>query len=174
MNYFEFYQIPISFQVDAAALRRTFYQNSKKYHPDFHTLADAAKQAEMLEKSSLNNEAYQTLSDPDRRMQYILKLKGLLQEEGQQNIPQAFLMEMMEINEGLMELELDFDPKRYAAALQDLENLENTLLHDIQPILENYTADAGSDADLQAALEYFLKKRYLLRIRENLSKFAAH
>ena len=173
MDYFEFYKLPISFQVDAVALRRTFYQNSKKYHPDFHTLADAAQQAEMLEKSTLNNEAYQTLSDPDRRMRYILQLKGFLQEEGQQNIPQEFLMEMMEINEGLMELELDFDPERYAAALQALENLENNLLHGIQPVLENYNNKTGTEADLQAVLEYFLKKRYLLRIRENLSKFAA-
>ena len=28
------------------------------------------------------------------------------------------------------------------------------------------------DADLMKAKEYFLKKRYLLRVKENLSKFA--
>lgn len=172
MNYFEFYNIPVSFQVDESALRRTFYQNSKKYHPDYHTLSDAEQQAEMLEKATLNNEAFQTLSDPDRRIRYILQLKGLLQEEGKQTVPQDFLMEMMEINEGLMELELDFDETRYAAVLKEIDNLENNLIEGIQPVLNNYSDEAENSADLQTVLEYYLKKRYLLRIRENLSKFA--
>ena len=101
MNYFEFYDIPISFKIDAAALKRTFYRLSKKYHPDFFTQESEEKQAEILQLSSLNNEAYQTLSNFDRRMKYVLDLKGVLAEEGQNQIPQAFLMEMMEINEGL-------------------------------------------------------------------------
>ncbi len=172
MNYFEFYGIPVSFQVEEAALRRIFYQNSKKYHPDFHTLSDEVQQAEMLEKATWNNEAYQTLSDPDRRMRHVLQVKGLWEEEGKQNIPQDFLMDMMEINEALMELELDFDPGRFAEAVQAIENIEKELLQGIQPILDNYNEDTCSDRDLQNIRDFFLKKRYLLRIHENLSKFA--
>jgi molecular chaperone HscB len=172
MNYFEFYGIPVSFQVDEAALRRIFYQNSKKYHPDFHTLSDEVQQGEMLEKATWNNEAYQTLSDPDRRMRYVLQIKGLWEDEGKQNIPQDFLMDMMDINEALMELELDFDPGRFAEAVQAVENIEKELSQGIQPILDNYTEETGSDRDLQSIRDFFLKKRYLLRIHENLSKFA--
>ncbi len=173
MTYFEFYGIPVSFQVDEPALRRIFYQNSKKYHPDFHTQADDARQAEMLELATVNTRAYQTLSDPDQRMRYILELKGLLEEEGKQTLPQDFLMEMMDINEALMELELDFDPERYAGIANDLESIEQTLSQKIRPILENFDKGNYSEAILKSVLEYFLKKRYLLRIRENLSKFAA-
>ncbi len=172
MNYFEFFNIPVSFQVDQDALRRRFYENSKKYHPDFHTLANAAQQADMLEKSTLNNEAYQTLSDPDRRMRYVLQLNGLLPEEGQQTVPQDFLLDMMAINEGLMELELDFDPDRYQTLLAELENLENTLLESIRPLLETSSETGPDKPALHAVLDYYFKKRYLLRIRENLSKFA--
>jgi molecular chaperone HscB len=172
MNYFEFYGIPVSFQVEEAALRRIFYQNSKKYHPDFHTLSDELQQAEMLEKATWNNEAYQTLSDPDRRMRHVLQIKGLWEDEGKQNIPQDFLMDMMEINEALMELELDFDPGRFAEAVQAVENIEKELFQGIQPILDNYNEETGSDRDLQSIRDFFLKKRYLLRIHENLSKFA--
>ena len=174
MTYFEFYGIPVSFQVDEPALRRIFYQNSKKYHPDFHTLADEKQQAEMLELSSLNNEAYQTLSDPDRRMRYILGINGLLSDDGEdkQTMPRDFLTEMMDINESLMELEFDFDPERYAAALSAAETLENDLNDGIRPVLENYPNNPDPAADLRAVLEYYLKKRYLLRIRENLSTFA--
>lgn len=173
MDYFEFYGIPVSFQVDEPALRRIFYRNSKKFHPDFHTLANEQQQAEMLEKASQNNEAYQTLSDPDRRIRYVLQLKGLLEEESKHNIPQAFLMDVMDINEGLMELELDFDETRYNETLREVEDIENKLLKDIRPVLEKYTDGKSPELDLKAVLEYYLKKRYLLRIRENLSKFAA-
>jgi len=96
MTLFEFYNIPITFIPDEAALRKTFYANSKKYHPDFYTLASQEEQEKALELSTLNNEAFKILSDQDRRMKYILELKGVMGEEGQNNIPQDFLMEMME------------------------------------------------------------------------------
>ena len=173
MNYFELYGIPVSFAVDEPALRRIFYQNSKKYHPDFHTRADAQQQAEMLELATLNTKAFQTLSDPDRRIRYVLELNGLLGDESKTpNLPQAFLMEMMEINEQLMEQELDFDPERQKSLEQTLATLENELRAAIQPTLEQYTASSGTAADLEAVLDFFLKKRYLLRIQENLSRFA--
>lgn len=174
MTYFEFYDIPVSFQVDEPALRRIFYQNSKKYHPDFHTLADERQQAEMLEMATLNNEAYQTLSDPDRRMRYVLKINGLLEEEGEgkQEIPRAFLMDMMDINEALMELEFDFDPDRYQETLNATASLENELEEAVRPVLDAYPNGPDPAADLRVVQEFFLKKRYLLRIRENLSKFA--
>lgn len=172
MNYFEFYGIPVSFRIDEAALRSTYYRNSKQFHPDFHTLSGEGQQADMLELATQNNEAYQTLSDPDKRMRYILKLKGLLEDESKLTLPKEFLMEMMEINETLMELEFDFDPKRFAAVEHSMENQEKSLEKAIQPVLDNYSEQHGTQSDLLSVLDYFLKKRYLLRIRENLSKFA--
>lgn len=172
MNFFEFYGLPLSFNVDTARLRSVFLQNSKKFHPDFHTLAGEAEQAEMLEQSTRNNEAYKILSDPDRRMRYILEIKGLIgPEETHPPLPQAFLMDMMDLNESLMELEFDFDPQRYEAALRSINDLEQTLDREIAPVLNNWTEGDGPQA-LAGVRDYFLKKRYLLRIRENLSKFA--
>lgn len=174
MNYFEFFNIPVSFSVDEPSLRRLFYQNSKKYHPDYHTLADAQQQADMLELATLNTRAYQTLSDPDKRMRYVLELNGLLEDEGKQPpLPQAFLMDMMDLNEALMELEMDFDSERYSQTEQAITQVEQDLDSSIRPVLEKGAPAASDPADLKLVLEYFLKKRYLLRIRENLSKFAA-
>jgi molecular chaperone HscB len=172
MNYFEFFEIPISFKVDEAALKRIFYANSKKYHPDFYTLESEEKQAEILELSTLNNQAYKTLSDFDKRMKYILDLKEILAEEGQNQLPQSFLMEMMDINEVLMELEFDFDAQKFEQAKTELKALETSLFKSIESIVESYDDNNSSDKELLAIKEYYLKKRYLLRIRENLSKFA--
>eukprot|EP01037_Dinobryon_pediforme_P000940 gene940-947_t len=105
MNYFEFYGIPESFAPDTALLKKKFYELSKKYHPDFYANEDEAKQQEILELSTLNNKAYQTLSDPNKRLEYILSLHELLKEGAKPQLPADFLMEMMDINERLMDVE---------------------------------------------------------------------
>lgn len=173
MNYFEFYKIPISFKVDEEGIKKQFYRYSKEYHPDFYTLESEEKQAEVLQLSTLNNEAYQTLSNQDRRMKYVLQLKGTLEEEGNNKIPQDFLMEMMEINEALMELEFGFDQVAYDTVLQQLKSLESALYNDIESIIENYDDKKTTESELLAVKDYYLKKRYLLRIHENLNKFAS-
>jgi len=173
MNHFGFYNLPVAFTVDEAVVRRAYLLNSKKYHPDFHTLSDESEQANMLELSTRNNEAFKTLSDPDNRVRYVLELKGLLGQNHENPVlPQDFLMEMMDVNEALMELNSDFDMERYSNTLQAVKNLETELETSIQPIISTWTEATGSDADLQKVQEYFFKKRYLLRIKENLSKFA--
>lgn len=173
MNYFEFFEIPVSFQLDEAALKKSFYANSKKYHPDFYTLESEEKQMEVLELSTLNNKAYKTLSDFDKRMKYILELKGILGEEGKNQLPQEFLMEMMDINENLMELEFDFDQSNFEKVQNELQAMESNLLAEVNPALENYQDESPNTAELEAIKNYFLKKRYLLRIKENLNKFAS-
>ncbi|MEO6759366.1 MAG: iron-sulfur cluster co-chaperone HscB C-terminal domain-containing protein [Saprospiraceae bacterium] len=173
MDYFEFFGLPVSFQVDVAELQKRFYRYSRQYHPDFHTLADGDEQERMLEMSTLNNRAWNTLSNPDQRIRYILEMKGLVGDEtNQPPIPQDFLMDMMDINEGLMELEFDFEAERYATLQNEVTKLESELEANIRPLLETWTETTGTDAQLQAVRDFYLKKRYLLRIRENLSKFA--
>ncbi len=172
MNYFEFYHLPISFLLDEAALKKTFYANSKRYHPDFFTLEDEARQNEILELSTLNTQAYKTLSDFDRRMKYVLELKDIFEEEGKNSLPQDFLMDMMDINESIMELEFDFDETAYEKVLKDAQNIENQIFEDIKFIIENYQDGVTLQSDLEKVKNFYLKKRYLLRILENVSKFA--
>jgi len=172
MNYFEFFKIPVSFNLNEAELKKAFYSNSKKFHPDFFTLESKEKQMEVLELSTLNNNAFKTLSNFDKRMKYILELKEVLGEEGKNKIPQEFLMEMMEINENLMELEFDFDKNNFDEIQNSLKKLESILLEEVNPYIENYNDAAPKEVELDAIKNYFLKKRYLLRIKENLNKFA--
>ena len=173
MNYFEFYNLPISFNVDAAALKKTFYSYSKRYHPDFFTLESEAEQAKILELSTLNTQAYKTLSDTERRMKYVLEITGAMGEEGQNKLPQDFLGDMMDINEAIMELEFDPDETILEKVKNDVQIIENQLLKDIKSVLDNYKHGETIASELEKIKIFFLKKRYLLRISENLSKFAA-
>ena len=171
MQFFSFFDLPVSFVLDDTDLRKRYLSNSKKYHPDFYTLESDAKQAEILQLSSLNNEAYRTLSDFDQRMKYILEEKGLL-VEGQNEIPKNFLLEMMDINEQLMELEFDIDQTVFDAVKQEVESAEKELFDEVEGIIQGYTEEKSGLEELNQIKNFYLKKRYLLRIKENLSTFA--
>jgi molecular chaperone HscB len=169
MNYFEFFNLEPSFYLDENLLRKAFLQNSKMYHPDFFTLESKEKQAEILERSTFNNEAYKTLKDFDKRLYYILDLNNIIEEEGKNTVPQDFLMEMMEVNEALMELEFDFDPIKKEKLENQLDALEQNLLNSIESNLKGYTSTTKSE-NLNPVKDYYFKKKYLIRLRENLQK----
>ncbi|MFN4080014.1 MAG: iron-sulfur cluster co-chaperone HscB C-terminal domain-containing protein [Saprospiraceae bacterium] len=173
-NYFEFFDLPTSFQIDEAELKRRYYDNSKRYHPDFHTHADAARQAEMLEMASLNNEAWRTLANHESRTRHLLQLHGLMRDERQTPaMPPDFLMEVMEINEALMDLQMDPDPNNAERARQAIEALRAQLESEAESLKRQWQGPEDLQT-LKKIEENFYKKRYLLRIDENLRNFAAH
>jgi len=79
---------------------------------------------------------------------------------------------MMDINEALMDLEFDFDTERFSSTLKAVNALENELDTSVQTVLSSWTESPENDASLIKVRDFFFKKRYLLRIKENLSKFA--
>ncbi|GAB3841649.1 Fe-S protein assembly co-chaperone HscB [Hymenobacter jeollabukensis] len=172
-DYFAFYDLPESFLPDEKALKAKYYALSRQYHPDFHATAAPEEQRRVLELSTLNTNAYRTLSHFDLRLQYVLQRHDLL-EEGKQELPADFLMEVMELNEQLMELEFEPDPTVAAQVQTEVERLENELEAEARPVLEGYAALPAEQrpAALLQVRTYYLKRRYLLRIRESLAKFA--
>lgn len=170
INYFVFYNLPISFLIDSKQLRQQFLTLSKKYHPDFHTMESDEKQAEILELSTINNEAYKILNDDEKRMKYVLELKNLLGKNIKPELPQDFLMEMMDINERVMDLQFDYDEAIHRAIELELSAKEEALFATIKPNLENYSEELTSLQELESIRDYYLKNRYLLRLKENMQK----
>lgn len=174
-DYFAFYGLPESFLPDEAVLKRLYYARSRETHPDFHATTSAENQAAMLAQATLNTDAYRTLADPDQRMAYLLRRHGLLEEGKQEPLPSDFLLDMMDLNEQLMELETTPNATAVAQVAADVTALANTLDAGIQPVLAGYE---GLPADhrpaaLQQIRTYYLKKRYLLRIQQQVATFAA-
>lgn len=169
-DYFEFYDLPVSFNPDPALIKQKFYAFSKQYHPDFYINESEEKQAEVLELSTVNNKAYQVLSDPQKRLAYILELKGHLTEGEQYVLPQDFLMEMMDVNEALMDLQLEPD----AAKLSDLKQEVNTIEQGIADEMESAIADFDDSQDQDALLavikDLHYRGKYLFRIKESIAK----
>ncbi|MCX8212267.1 MAG: Fe-S protein assembly co-chaperone HscB [Lewinella sp.] len=166
INYFTYFNLPVSPTIDQAALKKQFYANSKRFHPDFHTLAGEKAQEEALEQSTLNNQGYKILTDADRRLKHLLDIKGALGEEGTNKMPQAFLMEMMDINEALMELQFEDDPAARVKVDGMIGGLEAGFDEDVAKVLNHYDDATVSKVDLEKLKDYYLKKRYLRRLKQ--------
>ncbi len=174
-DYFDFYGLPLSFNLDAAAVKQQFYKFSKQYHPDFFINESEERQAEVLEMSTLNNKAYQVLSDPQRRLQYILEIKGILKEGENYVLPQGFLMEMMDVNESLMDLQFDPDPDRLDALKDSVSSIEQEINDEIVVLTANFELQdvVQQTESLVAIKDLFYRLKYLRRIQESIIKAAA-
>lgn len=171
-DYFAFYGLPLSFNPDTALVKQKFYEFSKKYHPDFYINESEEKQAEVLELSTVNNKAYQVLSDPQKRLHYILELKGLLKEGENYVLPQSFLMDMMDINEALMDLQFDPDPVKLAGLKEDVNGVEKGLSDEILSLTTSFEAQDADEQNktLISVKDLYYRTKYLLRLRESIAK----
>jgi molecular chaperone HscB len=157
MNYFELFDIPVSLKVGKNSLAQKYFELQKKYHPDFFTQATEYEQANALEKSSEINKALKVLKNEMETIKYVLQLKSLLEEEEKYQLPPAFLMEVMELNEELSE-----------NSAQQITNLEAEIYTPVKDIIENFKDSATTTKELLQVKEYYYKKKYLQRILDRM------
>ena len=175
MNYFEFYELPVSFNPDAQLVKKKFYELSKKYHPDFYINSSAAKQEEVLELSTLNNKAYQVLGDTQKLLHYILELKGILKEGENYSLPQSFLMEMMEVNEALMDLQFEPDAVKLDAIKNEVAAIAAGMQQELNKLTVSFDGqkEDGEHILLAAVKDLYYRKKYLNRINDSILKLEA-
>ncbi|HKZ67533.1 MAG TPA: Fe-S protein assembly co-chaperone HscB [Chitinophagaceae bacterium] len=169
MNYFELFDIPVQLKVDKTSLHKKFIELSKKYHPDYFVTQADEKQAEVLEISASINKAWKIFQNPDETIKYVLQIKNLLDEEEKYQLPPAFLMEMMEINEQLADAGMDGDPATITHLQSILSNLQNEIYEPVKEIVEHYHEGVTTEKELLQVKEYYFKKKYLNRISQQLT-----
>jgi len=170
MNHFELFELPISLHPDTRQLKQKFYALSRKFHPDFYTQESELEQAEALEKSSQINKAFKIFQDGDETIKYVLQLKGLLQEEEKYDLPPAFLMEVMELNEQMMEAKMDGEAASATRLKTAIAELEEEIYAPVKMIVEGYEEGKTTEADLLKVKEYYYKKKYLNRILATMNR----
>jgi molecular chaperone HscB len=122
VDYFSFFGLPPKLNVDVVALEKSFYELSRRLHPDLNARSGSQEQEWSLEQSSLLNDAYRTLRDPIKRTEYLLHLEGVELEEQsktateqaratgetkKQIVPPDLLEEVFELNMQLEELRMN-------------------------------------------------------------------
>jgi len=167
MNYFELYDIPVSFQVDPALLKKKHSELSRQYHPDSSTNAEEGQSAVQGNASQVNK-AYKIFQDQDETIQYVLKIKNLLTEDEKYELDPQFLMEVMDINEELVELELDEKQEQLMNVEQKTNRLLLKIYEDVAPIIEYYKEDTTTEEELLQVKDFYFQKKYLQRILDRI------
>lgn len=170
MNYFELFEIPVQLKVDFPSLNRKYIELSRKYHPDYFVNKSPEKQAEALDKSTLLNKALKTFKNGEETIKYVLHLKGLLEEEEKYELPAEFLMEVLEINEKLMDA--GGAPDLLINLKTAIANLQSEIYEPVKQIVEHYQEGITSEKELLQVKEYYFKKKYLDRIKEQLKSLS--
>ncbi len=170
-DYFEFYELPVQFNPDQQIVKAKFYAFSKQYHPDFYANESEEKQQEVLELSTLNNKAYQTLSNAGKRLKYVLELKGIVATDEGYQLPQSFLMEMMDVNEALMDLEFEPDEAKLDAVKKDIALIEKQLEDNLSGLLMQFDKHPeDSEKLLPEIKDIFYRQKYITRIRSRIAE----
>ena len=150
-DYFEVFGLPRKLQIDLDGLQRSFYELSRRHHPDFHQGAGAEEQARALEDSALVNRAYRALRDPVARVEYLIAL-----EEGREvreettaktKVPRDLLAEMLEVQEMLEEAR----SSRLTDETAERLRAERRRLQERHQVEEDALIAAGSEWDAAVA-----------------------
>jgi len=161
--------VPRAFPIDEAVLERAYLKASRLVHPDYFGGKPKEEQQQAMRATALLNDAYQTLRDPVRRGEYLLRLLGGKTASADRTTPPCFLAEMLELRE-----ETD-DPAlpeaRKAELLADVNGRVAALLRELPPLFEKALASSiGQRGGLLSALRSALNSYYYLEtLRENLS-----
>jgi molecular chaperone HscB len=171
-DYFSFYSISPRFFPDVNELKKKYYDYSKQFHPDYFTLEDKNKQSEVLELSSYNNKAYSTLSDYNKRIRYILSMFMDISDEKSHKIDGEFLMEMMDVNENISDAALEKNVNKLNELKEEMENRISELDESVLPEMKSFDEGNREINLLEKIKDYYFKRKYILRIQENIANFA--
>ena len=103
-DHFTLFGLPRRYVLDMPELERLYRDVQARVHPDRHVGLSDAEQRLAMQWSTQANEAYQTLRQPLKRAQYLLRLAGVdVQLEHNTAMPPEFLMQQMEWREAVAE-----------------------------------------------------------------------
>lgn len=156
-DYFALYDVPLSFFPDEKLIRERFYAISRDSHPDLHA---SSGPSEAMKRTMMNNEAYRIISNFDKRLPYILELKGLMIPGEKYDLKPAFLMEMLELNEEL-------DEARVSGSLGNIHQKVQTLSDDLEQVLKQLCEQydkSGQEELLPEIKDLYYRRKYLQRL----------
>lgn len=110
-NYFELFEIPVSYDVDLNQLQQRYRDLQKTVHPDKYASASSQERRISMQQTSQINQALHTLKHPVERAVYLLQLKGVdFTMDNETTMDAGFLMEQMEMREQLESIREQNDP----------------------------------------------------------------
>lgn len=99
MNYFEIFDIKISYSIDINLLEDRYFKRQKDFHPDRYASKSDDEKLDAMQKSMEANKAYETLKSDLLRAEYLITEQGIplcKESEAAKRISSESLMEAFE------------------------------------------------------------------------------
>jgi molecular chaperone HscB len=159
-----------AFAVDLGELERRYKDAARRLHPDRFVRADPRARRASLARSVQLNDAWKTLRDPVKRAEYLLAKAGIEVggEEGTMRttggaasgkekvpVPQALLMDVMELREGLMDARAEDDDARVRALTADVRERRRVAMDAVAAAFAAAPADVDRAASELVAVRYY-------------------
>lgn len=166
-NFFELFEIPISYDVDSVRIQRLYMELQKQVHPDKFVNASDREKSLSMQKTSWINEAKSTLESPVLRAVYLLKLKGLdINLENETTMDSGFLMQQLEMRERLEHVKREDDP------LATLDSMAKEVKNATQELMNGF-ADSYQAEQLDDAREWIRKLQFLSKAKKEINTLTA-
>jgi molecular chaperone HscB len=165
-NFFELFDLPVSYEVDLGQVQQQYMRLQKQVHPDrFANATDQEKRLSMQQTSWLN-EAQQTLKDPVLRASYLLSLKGdEFSLENETTMDAEFLMQQLEMRERLESIREEEDP------LDALDSLAKEVKQKTAAMMHGF-AQAYEKDELVEAREWIRKLQFMKKAKNEIGMLA--
>ena len=175
---FEFFGITPAFEIDERALEEKYFTLSRDLHPARSARADKQTLLQKQAQTAELNQAYQTLRDPEKRLDALLAHVGFAPKESTSDQKQQIPMDLAEEYFELQETVLD-DPELGAEMVSafsgKITRLALALDQDIFTIASKIhwssrTNPASTSEEIAKLLDLRKRRSYLLSLIENARK----
>lgn len=171
MNYFELFNLPFQFEIDADKMADTYRQLQREVHPDKFANADEHTRLLAVQKSAQVNDGFETLKNPLARAEYMLAEQGVdIQIEQKTLQDPMFLMQQMELREQLEDITNMSDPEDAIDQMDDEINaMTRDLYQQIEPLLVT-----SCKVTLENAANIVRKLKFMAKLKDELARIEDH
>lgn len=166
-NFFELFDLPVSYDVDLNKVQQVYMALQKQVHPDkFANASDLEKRVSMQQTSWIN-EAQITLKDPVLKAVYLLKLNGIdMNLDNETTMDAGFLMQQLEMRERLEHIRNESDP---LAALDVIASDVKAASDDLMKAF----AKAYEQDEIDDARELIRKLQFMQKAKKEINALMA-
>jgi molecular chaperone HscB len=186
-DHFQVLGVERGFALDREALERRYKELTRVLHPDRFARAEPRARRASLARSVQLNEAWRTLKDPVRRAEYLLSLAGVevagesgtvrpgrAGERERVPVPQALLMEVLELREGLAEARAAQDHGRVQTLADDVRRRRESALRAVGSVFGQKAPDLEAIARDLVAVRYYDRFLDEVAVHEEAAAEAGH
>jgi molecular chaperone HscB len=179
---FEILGVPKTFHLETAALEARYYELSKRLHPDRFSSTGGPAKIKSQELSAALNQSYQSLHEPDQRLETLLRSTGATDRSGasKDQIPADLAEKFFNIQEEAMDAAAEGRSSEGVTAVdgfvKELQAQNELLTHEMFGLAETVDwsqPDAGKLPLVGKIVGLRQKRSYIRSMLQNLESLRA-